>query len=139
MRDGKILAVLLHLIGAEQLRSQWRFLVRVFPERVDAMEARRDAEQSFERCLLARVQLRVPLPGGKAAKARSGATLRLDVPESPGAATERDVEEDESDPVSVMEEAFRLQRPEAPASRCSRGVSIDAATPAGTSACKRWL
>jgi hypothetical protein len=55
----------LHLIGAEQLRSQRRFFVGVFPERVDATEARRDFEQSFEKRLLARVQLWNPLLCGR--------------------------------------------------------------------------
>src|ERR1700682_5760610 len=55
MRDRQVLAVLLHLIGTEQLRSQRRFLVGVYPEPFGASEARRDPEQSFKDHRLARV------------------------------------------------------------------------------------
>ena len=67
VRDREALAVLLHLIGAEQLRSQRRFFVGVSRERVGATEARRDLEQSFEDRPLAHIQFGNSLLFGTAA------------------------------------------------------------------------
>ncbi len=60
VRGREVLAVLLHLIGAEQLRSQRRFLVGIFAERVGAAEAHRDLEQSLKQRAAAHVQCWFP-------------------------------------------------------------------------------
>ena len=66
VRGREALAVLLHLVGAEQLRPQRRLFVGVFPERIGATEARRDREQSFENRPLADLQIGNPLRYGSA-------------------------------------------------------------------------
>jgi hypothetical protein len=54
MRDGKILAVLLHLVGAEELRAKRGLLAGVLVERVGTSEGRREREQPLENCPVAR-------------------------------------------------------------------------------------
>ena len=56
VRDREVLAVLLHLIGAEQLRSQRRLFHGVFPGGLGAAEACRDIEQSLKNRSPAHVQ-----------------------------------------------------------------------------------
>ena len=60
VREREVPAVLLHLIGAEQLRPQRRLLADVFRVRTRAAEACSDREQSVEKRLLARVQFTNP-------------------------------------------------------------------------------
>ncbi len=61
VRGGQALAVLFHPIGAEQLRSQQRFLVGEFSGRVGTTEASRDLEQPFKDCPFARLQFGISL------------------------------------------------------------------------------